>query len=131
MQDSNQFHAVCQDTYPPIFYMNDMSKLIIRLVHVINAHFGSIRAAYTFDAGPNAVIYTLEQVRTHLFSSSSSSSSKFCTAHNRILQYCIKSLCTNIFKYRKIYDLDCLIISVSLDLVNNSLMIYGLSNVQL
>jgi diphosphomevalonate decarboxylase len=62
MQDSNQFHAVCQDTYPPIFYMNDMSKSIIRLVHVINTYFGSIKAAYTFDAGPNAVIYTLEKV---------------------------------------------------------------------
>lgn len=62
MQDSNQFHATCLDTYPPIFYMNDVSKAIIRLVHVVNAHFGSIKAAYTFDAGPNAVIYTLEKV---------------------------------------------------------------------
>ena len=61
MQDSNQFHAVCLDTYPPIFYMNDVSKAIIRLVTVINAHYGSVKAAYTFDAGPNAVIYTLEQ----------------------------------------------------------------------
>ena len=28
--DSNQFHAVCQDTSPPIFYMNDTSH---RQVH--------------------------------------------------------------------------------------------------
>jgi diphosphomevalonate decarboxylase len=61
MQDSNQFHAVCLDTYPPIFYMNDTSKAIIRLVHVINEHFGRVVAAYTFDAGPNAVIYLLEK----------------------------------------------------------------------
>lgn len=27
MQDSNQFHATCLDTYPPIFYMNDISRL--------------------------------------------------------------------------------------------------------
>ncbi len=62
MQDSNQFHAVCLDTYPPIFYMNDISKSIIRLVHVINAYYGRVVAAYTFDAGPNAVIYLLEKV---------------------------------------------------------------------
>jgi diphosphomevalonate decarboxylase len=62
MQDSNQFHAVCMDTYPPIFYMNDVSKAIIKLVHAYNAWAGEIRAAYTFDAGPNAVIYTLEKV---------------------------------------------------------------------
>lgn len=61
MQDSNQFHATCLDTYPPIFYMNDTSKQIIKLVHAFNEYHGSILAAYTFDAGPNAVIYTLEQ----------------------------------------------------------------------
>jgi len=61
MQDSNQFHATCLDTYPPIFYMNDVSKSIIRLCHVLNAHYGHIKAAYTFDAGPNAVIYCLAQ----------------------------------------------------------------------
>ena len=62
MMDSNQFHAICQDTYPPIFYMNDVSKAIIRLVHVLNEHAGRVVAAYTFDAGPNAVIYTLAEV---------------------------------------------------------------------
>lgn len=62
MQDSNQFHAICLDTYPPIFYMNDTSKMIIRLCSIINEHFGCVKAAYTFDAGPNAVIYCLDKV---------------------------------------------------------------------
>jgi len=60
MQDSNQFHATCLDTYPPIFYMNDISRTIIRLVTVYNDWAKEIRAAYTFDAGPNAVLYFLE-----------------------------------------------------------------------
>jgi diphosphomevalonate decarboxylase len=61
MANSNQFHATCLDTYPPIFYMNDISRSVIQLVHAYNAWAGQIRAAYTFDAGPNAVLYTLEQ----------------------------------------------------------------------
>jgi diphosphomevalonate decarboxylase len=61
MQDSNQFHAVCLDTYPPIFYMNDVSRAIVRLVTCYNAYRGQVRAAYTFDAGPNAVLYCLEE----------------------------------------------------------------------
>lgn len=61
MMDSNQFHATCLDTYPPIFYMNDVSKSIINIVHCYNDWAGEIRAAYTFDAGPNAVLYTLER----------------------------------------------------------------------
>ncbi|KAG0360480.1 diphosphomevalonate decarboxylase [Podila minutissima] len=55
MRDSNQFHAVCLDTYPPIFYMNDISRAIIRIITEYNRD--GIKAAYTYDAGPNAVIY--------------------------------------------------------------------------
>ena len=61
MRDSNGFHATCLDTEPPIFYMNDVSKAAIRAVETINKGLGKVVAAYTFDAGPNAVIYYLEE----------------------------------------------------------------------
>jgi diphosphomevalonate decarboxylase len=54
MRDSNSFHATCLDTHPPIFYMNDVSRAAIRAVE-------KALAAYTFDAGPNAVIYYLQE----------------------------------------------------------------------
>lgn len=61
MVESNSFHATCLDTFPPIFYMNDVSKAAIRVVEDINKKAGKIIAAYTFDAGPNAVIYYDEE----------------------------------------------------------------------
>ncbi|KAF6814474.1 diphosphomevalonate decarboxylase [Colletotrichum sojae] len=61
MKDSNSFHSSCSDTYPPIFYMNDVSRAAIRAVEQINTAAGETVAAYTFDAGPNAVIYYLEK----------------------------------------------------------------------
>lgn len=38
MKDSNQFHATCLDTFPPISYLNDTSRRIIQLVHRFNTH---------------------------------------------------------------------------------------------
>ncbi|PFH53695.1 hypothetical protein AMATHDRAFT_54113 [Amanita thiersii Skay4041] len=61
MADSNQFHAVALDTEPPIFYMNDISRTIVNIIVEYNrisiANGGGYKAAYTYDAGPNAVIY--------------------------------------------------------------------------
>ena len=37
-----------------------MSHDVIRVVHEYNEQKGEVVAAYTFDAGPNAVIYTTE-----------------------------------------------------------------------
>ena len=64
MRESNSFHATCLDTEPPIFYLNDVSRAAIRAVETINAAAGGrVVAAYTFDAGPNAVVY-FEEGRT-------------------------------------------------------------------
>lgn len=64
MRDSNSFHAVCADTFPPIYYMNDISRAVVQVLHdynsaksALNGNAQKYTAAYTFDAGPNAVIY--------------------------------------------------------------------------
>lgn len=61
MKDSNQFHAICLDTFPPCVYMNDTSHAIVSYVHMFNKHEGETKVAYTFDAGPNACLYLLEK----------------------------------------------------------------------
>lgn len=43
MKDSNQFHATCLDTFPPISYLNDTSRRIIQLVHRFNTHHGQTK----------------------------------------------------------------------------------------
>ena len=48
MRDSNSFHATCLDTFPPIFYLNEVSKRAITCVHAFNAAQKRTRAAYTF-----------------------------------------------------------------------------------
>jgi diphosphomevalonate decarboxylase len=61
MKDSNQFHAICLDTFPPCVYMNDTSHAIVNYVHAFNQIEGETKVAYTFDAGPNACLYVLEK----------------------------------------------------------------------
>ncbi|CAH2092721.1 unnamed protein product [Euphydryas editha] len=61
MKDSNQFHAICLDTYPPCVYMTDVSHKIVEIVHKYNEINGDVKVAYTFDAGPNACLYLLEK----------------------------------------------------------------------
>ncbi|KAL8697131.1 MAG: hypothetical protein Q9201_007295 [Fulgogasparrea decipioides] len=63
MKESNSFHATCLDTDPPIFYLNDVSRAAIKAVESVNEKVGKVVAAYTFDAGPNCVVYYLEENR--------------------------------------------------------------------
>lgn len=38
MKDSNQFHAVCLDSFPPLVYMNDVSHKLAMIVHRFNKY---------------------------------------------------------------------------------------------
>jgi len=59
MKESNNLHAVLLDTWPPIIYLKDLSKNVIE--EILKFNQDGIKAAYTFDAGPNPVIFTLKK----------------------------------------------------------------------
>ncbi|MBI5227501.1 diphosphomevalonate decarboxylase [Candidatus Micrarchaeota archaeon] len=61
MQESNNMHAVMLDSTPPVIYLNSTSFKIIEKVIELNDSYGRPVAAYTFDAGPNAHIYTTKK----------------------------------------------------------------------
>lgn len=54
-KESNQLHAVCLDTYPPIFYMNTTSKNIANKVKALNSQ--KTIAAYSCDAGFHVFVF--------------------------------------------------------------------------
>ena len=59
MRDSDQMHAVCLDSYPPLVYLRDASHAVMALVAALNKACGRTVAGYTFDAGPNPVLFAL------------------------------------------------------------------------
>lgn len=63
MRDSNQFHASCLDSYPPLLYLNGRSLVVMRAIHQLNGQSSTPLAAYTFDAGPNAFLFYLRPNR--------------------------------------------------------------------
>ncbi|CAL4097538.1 unnamed protein product, partial [Meganyctiphanes norvegica] len=67
MADSNEMHAVCQDTFPPCVYMTDTSQTITSLVYQYNEikianKEDHHKICYTFDAGPNACLFVPGEV---------------------------------------------------------------------
>ncbi|KAM0675296.1 diphosphomevalonate decarboxylase [Gurleya vavrai] len=59
MQESNEFHATCLDSFPPIFYLSDKSKEIIH--EVFNYNEKEFKLFYSFDAGTNPFIFVLKE----------------------------------------------------------------------
>ncbi|MBI5224809.1 diphosphomevalonate decarboxylase [Candidatus Micrarchaeota archaeon] len=59
MLDSDNMHACMADTTPRIVYLNDVSRKIMTNVRSLNDK--ETICGYTFDAGPNAHLYTLEK----------------------------------------------------------------------
>jgi diphosphomevalonate decarboxylase len=39
IEDSNEFHAICLDSYPPIIYLNSYSVSIIKSLSFINSFY--------------------------------------------------------------------------------------------
>jgi diphosphomevalonate decarboxylase len=59
MEDSDELHACLKDTRPNVKYLTEKSYKIIEVVRRMN--MDQVIVGYTFDAGPNAHLITLEQ----------------------------------------------------------------------
>eukprot|EP00758_Cryptobia_borreli_P008717 Tbor_TRINITY_DN5413_c0_g1::TRINITY_DN5413_c0_g1_i2::g.24570::m.24570/K01597/MVD, mvaD; diphosphomevalonate decarboxylase len=58
MCDSDDLQEICRTTVPPIQYPTSQSYAIIDLIRALNKAAGRTMAAYTFDAGANAFMFT-------------------------------------------------------------------------
>ncbi|MDD5022636.1 MAG: diphosphomevalonate decarboxylase [Candidatus ainarchaeum sp.] len=61
MEDSDSMHKVMKESNPSLIYMNDISHKIRKEIIELNKSSEKYLGAYTFDAGPNAHIYTLSK----------------------------------------------------------------------
>ena len=63
MQEANQLHAICLDTMPAIFYMNQTSKNIVNMARDINAEQADKKniVAYSIDAGFHVFLFCMKQ----------------------------------------------------------------------
>ena len=61
MRESNELHANCLATFPPIKYLNDESFKVVSAIHQLNDDHKINIAAYSFDAGPNPFVFTTKE----------------------------------------------------------------------
>lgn len=57
---SDGLHSIMLNSYPKIVYMNDSSHNIANMILDLNNKLGKNVAAYSFDAGPNPLIFTTQ-----------------------------------------------------------------------
>lgn len=89
MKDSNQFHAVCLDTYPPCTYMNDISHAITNLLHSYNDAMDDIKV-YNVISTILILIHLLSVIpRFHLFL-------LFCFMQN-LYAFCLNSIVYSLY----------------------------------
>lgn len=60
IKESNNFHSICLDTFPPLFYLKERSFEIINRIFEFNLKFGVV-SGYSFDAGPNPFVFVKEE----------------------------------------------------------------------
>ncbi len=58
---SDGLHSIMLNSYPKIVYMNDVSHSIADSILELNSKFKENIAAYSFDAGPNPLIFTTDK----------------------------------------------------------------------
>ena len=61
IRESNQLHALCLDTRPPLLYLTHDTVRLIHQIEALNKEEGQLVAAYTVDAGANVFVLTLEE----------------------------------------------------------------------
>ncbi|CDW88718.1 diphosphomevalonate decarboxylase [Stylonychia lemnae] len=61
IKETNQLHAVCLDSYPPIFYINERTKKIIKQALKINKEKGKNIVAYSIDAGFHVFLFIMKE----------------------------------------------------------------------
>ncbi|CCW69121.1 unnamed protein product [Phytomonas sp. Hart1] len=109
MDESDDLQEICRTTTPPIQYATEDSYAMIRLVRAFNARRGRTLAAYTFDAGANCFIFTLEQdlpeLVAMLMAHFPTNPDKFFFEDEKMKEVCLHTTapedCTNLIDYPK------------------------------
>jgi diphosphomevalonate decarboxylase len=68
MEESDSMHRAMEESKPALKYLNKISEKIKEGIKEMNKEEGEYLFAYTFDAGPNAHIFTLDKNKKKIVS---------------------------------------------------------------